>query len=143
MADVRDWARLQHHEPERQQAAAGGHLRLPKRAVPQQVDGWMGAMKSISKLWCRFRRSTHDLRGDCSGVAATEFAMIVPIMLVAFFGTVEFCSAVAVDRKVTIMARTLSDLTSQSTWVNSTATDNFFQAATAVMTPYAASSPTP
>lgn len=69
--------------------------------------------------------------------------MIVPIMLIAFFGTVEFCSAVAVDRKVTIMARTLSDLTSQSTWVNSTATDNFFKAATAVMTPYAASSPAP
>ena len=100
-------------------------------------------MKSISKLWRRLRRSTRELYGDCRGVAATEFAMIVPIMLIAFFGTVEFCSAVAVDRKVTIMARTLSDLTSQSTWVNSTATDNFFKAATAVMTPYAANSPTP
>ena len=41
--------------------------------------------------------------------------MIVPIMLVMFFGTVEFSSGVAVDRKVTLMARTLSDLTSQST----------------------------
>ena len=36
-------------------------------------------------------------------------------MLVMFFGTVEFSSGVAVDRKVTLMARTLSDLTSQST----------------------------
>jgi Flp pilus assembly protein TadG len=93
-------------------------------------------MKTISKLWSRLRRFSHDLRGDCRGVAATEFAMLLPIMLVGFFGTVEFCSAVAVDRKVTLMARTLSDLTSQSTWVNSTATDNFFAASTAIMTPY-------
>lgn len=100
-------------------------------------------MTSISKFWHRIRRSARDLRGDCSGVAATEFAMIVPIMLIAFFGTVEFCSAVAVDRKVTIMARTLSDLTSQNIWVDNTATNNFFAAATAIMTPYDVSTPAP
>jgi Flp pilus assembly protein TadG len=103
----------------------------------------MGAMKSISKCWRRLCRSVRDLRDDCRGVAATEFAMTVPIMLVAFFGTVEFCSAVAVDRKVTIMARTLSDLTSQNTWVDSTATTKFFSASNAVMTPYSASTPAP
>ena len=46
---------------------------------------------------------------DRSGIAATEFAIIVPLMLVMFFGTVEFSSGVAVDRKVTLMARTLSE----------------------------------
>ena len=34
-------------------------------------------------------------------------------MLVLFFGTLEFSSGVAVDRKVTLVARTLSDLTTQ------------------------------
>ena len=71
-------------------------------------------MKPISKIWLRARRSVLDLIGDCRGIAATEFAVIVPIMLVMFFGTVEFSSGVAVDRKVTLVARTLSDLTSQS-----------------------------
>jgi Flp pilus assembly protein TadG len=52
---------------------------------------------------------------DRRGVAATEFAFIAPVMLVMFFGTVEFCSAVAIDRKVTLIARTLADLTSQQT----------------------------
>src|SRR5262249_19083441 len=103
----------------------------------------MGAMKPISKLCSRLRHSARNLRDDCRGVAATEFAMVVPIMLVAFFGTVEFCSAVAVDRKVTIMARTLSDLTSQNTWVDTTATTKFFSASNAVMTPYSASTPAP
>jgi hypothetical protein len=36
---------------------------------------------------------------DRSGIAATEFAVIVPIMLVMFFGTVEFSTGVAIDRK--------------------------------------------
>ena len=51
---------------------------------------------------------------DRSGIAAIEFAVIVPVMLVMFFGTVEFPPAIAVDRKVTLIARTLSDLTSQA-----------------------------
>ena len=62
--------------------------------------------------------------------------MIVPIMLVMFFGTVEFSSGVAVDRKVTLMARTLSDLTSQSTSVADTDLTNFFTASNAILTPY-------
>jgi Flp pilus assembly protein TadG len=68
----------------------------------------------LNAIWRRIRRSARTLRRDASGVAAIEFAMILPIMLVAFFGTVEVCAAVAIDRKVTLIARTISDLTSQA-----------------------------
>src|SRR5580698_5805594 len=95
-------------------------------------------MKTISMTWFRARFSVPKLVGDCNAVAAIEFAMIVPIMLVMFFGTVEFSSAVAVDRKVTLIARTLSDLTSQSLSVADTDLTNFFTASNAIMTPYAA-----
>jgi Flp pilus assembly protein TadG len=67
----------------------------------------------LNQIWRRLRRSARALRRDGSGVAAVEFAMIFPLMLVAFFGTVEICAAVAIDRKVTLIARTVSDLTSQ------------------------------
>jgi Flp pilus assembly protein TadG len=86
---------------------------------------------------------------DCRGIAATEFAVIVPIMLVMFFGTVEFSSAVAVNRKVVLAARTLSDLTSQSPPATSNAPSssvddpylqNVFTASIAILQPY---SPTP
>jgi len=93
---------------------------------------------SMSAIWLRLRRCAVDLLEDRSGIAATEFAVIVPVMLVMFFGTVEFSSGVAVDRKVTLMARTLSDLTSQSLSVDDTAMTNFFAASTAIMTPYSA-----
>jgi Flp pilus assembly protein TadG len=97
-------------------------------------------MKSISKIWLSARLSVRDLIADKSGIAAIEFAMIVPIMLLMFFGTLEFSSAVAVDRKVTLIARTLSDLTSQATSVADTDLTNFFTASISILTPY---SPTP
>jgi Flp pilus assembly protein TadG len=73
------------------------------------------AMKTSSDIWLAARGIARDLAQDRNGLAATEFAIIVPMIMVMFFGTVEFSSAVAVDRKVTLIARTLSDLTSQAT----------------------------
>ena len=93
-------------------------------------------MKSIRKTWYRAQLAVIALANDGRGVAAIEFAMIVPIMLVLFFGTVIFSSGVAVDRKVTLMARTFSDLVSQNTSVSTTQLQNFFNADVAVMTPY-------
>jgi Flp pilus assembly protein TadG len=94
------------------------------------------AMKPMIDLWLRVRRSATGLVADCSGLAAVEFAMVVPIMLLLFFGTDEFSSGVAVDRKVTLMARTLSDLTSQNISVTDAQFTNFFNASSAIMTPY-------
>ena len=78
------------------------------------------------------------LLNDCRGIVAVEFAVIVPVMLVMFFGVVEFSSGVAVDRKVTLVARTLSDLVSQSTTVLDTDLTNAGQTAKAILTPYSA-----
>jgi Flp pilus assembly protein TadG len=89
--------------------------------------------------WYRIWRTAARFSGDCRGIAATEFAMIVPLMLTMFFGMVEFSSGVAVNRKVTLVARTLSDLTSQSTAVADSDLSNFFAASVAILTPYSAS----
>lgn len=86
----------------------------------------------MSSIWSRIAAFT----ADCRGVAATEFAVIVPIMLAMFFGTVEFSNGVAVDRKVTLVVRTLSDLTSRSTSVTDNDFTNFFGAGNGVMYPY-------
>ena len=100
---------------------------------------------SMSAVWLRLRRCAADMLANCSGVVATEFAVIVPIMLAMFFGTVEFSSGVAVDRKVTLIARTLSDLTSQSLpptaqspWAPVLDSDlqNIFTASISILKPY-------
>ena len=86
----------------------------------------------MQKMLLRLR----SLLDDRSGLAAVEFAMIFPIMVVLYFGVVEFSSAIAVDRKATQVARTLSDLTSQSISVADADLMSFGQTAKAIMTPY-------
>jgi Flp pilus assembly protein TadG len=91
------------------------------------------AMRQLSYRTCRLiGRFARDRRGN----AAVEFAFIVPLMLVMFFGTVEFSSGVAVNRKVTLVARNLSDLVSQSSSVSDTDITNFTTTGQAIMTPY-------
>jgi Flp pilus assembly protein TadG len=96
-------------------------------------------MKSMYPIFLRLRRAAAAMQADCRGIAATEFAVIVPVMLVMFFGTVEISSGVAVDRKVTLVARTLSDLTSQTlASVSDTDLRNFFAASASILSPYSA-----
>ena len=81
-------------------------------------------------------RSIAGLARNERGSAAVEFAVVVPIMMTLFFGTVEFSSGIAVDRKVTLVARTLSDLTSQASCVTQTDLDSFTATGRSIMTPY-------
>jgi len=92
----------------------------------------------MSRIWLRVRRSAVGLWLDHNGIAATEFAVIVPLMLVMFFGTIEFSSGVAVNRKVTLIARTLSDLTSQSSvqLLTDSYLQNVFTASISIAYPY-------
>lgn len=91
---------------------------------------------AVQKILLGARGLSARLVRDCRGIAAVEFAVIVPLMLTMFFGTLEFSSGVAVDRKVTLVARTLSDLTSQSTTVTDLDLTNFTTAGKAILTPY-------
>ncbi len=91
---------------------------------------------SFSKLRLGRRAPGAAFFANTSGVSAIEFALTVPIMLVLFFGTVEISNGVAVYRKVSLMAHTLSDLTSQSLSVQDSDLTNFFNASTGIMTPY-------
>jgi Flp pilus assembly protein TadG len=99
-------------------------------------------MKPVSKMWRRAYASALRLIRDNDGIAAVEFAMILPVMLVLLFGTVEFSSGIEIDRKVNLMAHTMSDLTSQSpaTGVLAAELSTFFTVGTEMMYPY---SPTP
>jgi Flp pilus assembly protein TadG len=93
-------------------------------------------MQSTCRFLIEAGRTARSFLKDCRGIAAVEFAFIVPLMLVLFFGAVEFSQGIGANRKVTIMARTLSDLTSQNTTVTAAQLNNLFAAATAIMTPY-------
>jgi Flp pilus assembly protein TadG len=93
-------------------------------------------LMTVTPQRLRARALVAALLKNTSAIAAVEFAMILPIMLVLFFGTVEMSNGVAVYRKVTLMAHTLSDLASQSQQVQDADLSNFFAASAGVMMPY-------
>ena len=93
---------------------------------------------SLSGWLPRLRRSAARLARDNRGNSAVEFSIIVPLMLVMFFGTIEFSSAVAVDRKMSLVAQGLADLVSRYPNVTDVDIANFALIADAMMTPYSA-----
>jgi Flp pilus assembly protein TadG len=97
----------------------------------------------IVPMMSRFLKATADrnatlrrLRTDTSGLAAVEFALILPLMLTMFFGIIDVSNGFAVDRKVSMISQTLSDLTSRYTVVQETDITNFFTIGDAMLTPY-------
>ena len=88
----------------------------------------------ISLRSLRFRRFAREARG----AAAVEFALVTPLMLSMYFGMVELSTGVAIDRKVSMVSHTLSDLIGQATAVDDTDISNVFNAASSIMTPYLA-----
>lgn len=70
-------------------------------------------MFSFGKL-AGFIRRCMQRHANEDGLAAIEFAMIVPIMVVLFLGAVEFSEALTVDRRVTAVASATADLVAQT-----------------------------
>jgi Flp pilus assembly protein TadG len=90
----------------------------------------------LALILARTRRPLRRFLADKRGVSAVEFAMLLPLMVTLYLGGVEVSSAVAIDRKVTLIVRTLGDLVSQATSVDDPTMTSIFAATTAVMAPY-------
>lgn len=74
---------------------------------------------------------------DKSGLAAVEFAMILPVMVTCYFGCLEVTQGFSASRKVSILSRSLSDLASQATTsINATEIGNIFDASRGVLAPF-------
>lgn len=85
----------------------------------------------------RLRQIIGQFRDDAQAVAAVEFALVVPIMLLLYVGSVEASSLISVDRRVQTIAGAMGDLVSRSN-VKVAACDikDYFQASAAIMAPY-------
>jgi len=77
-----------------------------------------------------------DLWHDVNAVAATEFAIVLPFMLVLYLGGVEFGNGLAVNVKVSETSHSVADIVSQNTQVTASQMQAILGAATAIMAPY-------
>ncbi|UXN73937.1 pilus assembly protein [Devosia sp. A8/3-2] len=72
-----------------------------------------------------------------AGVAAVEFALIVPFMLVVYLGTTEAGALITMDRKVQSVAGAVGDPVARENGTISSATlQDYFRASSGIMTPY-------
>jgi Flp pilus assembly protein TadG len=85
-----------------------------------------------TSIIARFRRTRE-------GTAAVEFALILPVMIVLFFGVVEVSMALSCRSDVINVASTTADLTAQASTMSSADVTNVFNAASAILYPYNAS----
>lgn len=93
-------------------------------------------MKQTPQIAQDIRRRFAQLRNDEHGVAAVEFALLLPLMITLYLGAVEISQAISADRKVTLTSRTVADLVSQVSSINSAGLTDVLNASTAVMAPF-------
>lgn len=86
-------------------------------------------------MMIRIRNALTGLHRNESGLAATEFAMLLPVLVLLFFGLVEASTAMTVNRKVAISANTLADLTAQSEFLLEDDMDDLFDGVKSIVEP--------
>jgi Flp pilus assembly protein TadG len=73
---------------------------------------------------------------DQRGMSAVEFAMLVPILILMYVGTVEIGNLLTVTRRVETVASTAADLTAQKREVSNDDLRDIVDASTSILAPY-------
>jgi len=88
---------------------------------------------------CFLTRAWLRLRGDQRGVAAIEFALVVPIVMVVYLVGFEVAEAGTAYRKMTDTTVQLANVTAQFTTLSCTDVNNVLDATAQIMSPYSTS----
>jgi Flp pilus assembly protein TadG len=86
------------------------------------------------------RLSGRDLASDSRGVAAVEFALLMPVLLLLYFGVVELTQGAMAQERAAHVASTVGDLVSQNATVTSANVTDIFSVGDTVLYPYPTSS---
>ena len=70
------------------------------------------------------------------GVAAVEFALIAPVLLILYFGVTELSDGLMAHTKMTAVASTAADLAAQDTSITDKEMSDIFSVLNAIMFPY-------
>jgi Flp pilus assembly protein TadG len=84
------------------------------------------------------RRRLRRFLADRHGLSAVEFALMLPLMMTLYLGSVEATQGIATNRKVTLTAHALADLASQYTDITNADMSNVLAAGSALIAPYSA-----
>lgn len=86
-----------------------------------------------------FQNAALRFSRDTKAVAAVEFALILPILLLTYIGTAEVSRLIIMDRRLAVVAGAVGDLVARADGsLPSTVLDDYFEAAEFTMAPYPA-----
>jgi Flp pilus assembly protein TadG len=92
---------------------------------------------ALTTTLVRLRSSFARFGGDRRGMSAVEFAILLPVMVTLYIGTVEISQAVGINRKVTLTASTVANLVTQYASISAgSQMPDILNASAAVLTPY-------
>lgn len=80
-----------------------------------------------------------SLRRDLAGMAAVEFALLLPLLLGLFIVGMALSDGIACNRKVTTTAKSVADLTARYASVTTADVSTILAASTQILAPYNAS----
>lgn len=80
-------------------------------------------------------RQLTRLRKNKDGISAVEFALVAPLLLLLFFGSIELSQMMQMDRKVTASTSTLGDLVARAAVVDDDDMDDIFAATALIFAP--------
>jgi Flp pilus assembly protein TadG len=93
----------------------------------------------MKTMTLRMSHASRRFARDRRGVSAVEFALLAPIMVALYLGCVEVSDAVSADRKVSLTAAAVANLTAQVATISTSDMTNILDASTAIISPYSAS----
>jgi len=73
---------------------------------------------------------------DADAVAALEFAIVAPFMLLLYIGGIELANGMAINVKVSATAHSVTDMVTQNTSLSTAQMQNILTGATAIIAPY-------
>ncbi|CCE02966.1 TadE/TadG family type IV pilus assembly protein [Bradyrhizobium sp. STM 3809] len=79
---------------------------------------------------------TRDFAANADAVAATEFAIVLPFMLMLLLGGFELGNGLAIGVKVSATSHSVADLVAQNTQVSASRMLDILQASSSIIAPY-------
>ena len=73
---------------------------------------------------------------DTAGVAAVEFGLLVPLLLIMFVGTLEIGQAVGLDRRVSMATASTADLIAREKTASNASLDSVMEIVKHLLSPY-------
>lgn len=87
-------------------------------------------------MWNRTRTFLSRFRKERGGVGAVEFALIAPVLIVLYVGSLETSVAMSVNKKVTRASNSIADLVTQRTNVNKNFLKTMVDVSESVIAPF-------